>query len=70
MEKLPIPVRSERVKATLDDDLVVEDVVNDEGNVVNKGNRMTKKAGNVDAFLATLNRSVRMAEGIKDFWPS
>ena len=31
---------------------------------------MTKKAGNVDTFLATLNRSVRMAEGIKDFWPS
>ena len=69
LEKLPVRVRTEWVKATLDDDLVVDDVLDEDSNVILKGNGMTKKTGNVDAFLAVLNRSVRMAEGLDDICP-
>ena len=47
LEKLPVRVCSEWVKATLDDELVVEDVLDEEGNVILKGNGMVKKARNV-----------------------
>lgn len=69
LEKLPHKVRSDWVKATLDDDLVVEDVLDESGNVLLAGNGKTKKGGNVDAFLEVLNRAVRMAEGIMELAP-
>lgn len=62
LEKLPRQVARKWAKATLNDHKVVEEVLDEAGNVVVAGNGLIRKGGNVEAFLEVVDEEVRTAE--------
>lgn len=67
LEKLPKQVARKWAKATLNDHKVVDEELDADGNVTRAGNGLTKKGGNVDAFLAVVDDEVRMSEKMATF---